>query len=105
MLAINPRTTIQEILLEPFFDVVELRHRNSGDHCRFTMVVFVDEYHIEVLQLKLNSLKMNQLNLVQGDDKRRLHTIVNNIKKNRPKYGHNMEDCLECSILEGSQPA
>lgn len=59
-------------ILEPFFDWVERVDGHSVDHGDFFVVVLVNDDDVEVLQVKLNSLEMNQLQLVQGHHERRL---------------------------------
>lgn len=59
-------------LLQPFFDGVKRGYRNGVDHRHFLAVVLVDDYHIKVLQVKLDPLKVNQLHLIQCHHKRGL---------------------------------
>ena len=39
-------------ILQPVFDVFELRHGNGVDHGDLAVVIFEDENHVEVLELK-----------------------------------------------------
>lgn len=57
-------------LLQPFLDGVKRGYRNGIYHRHFLAVVLVDNYHIKVLQVKLNPLKVNQLNFIQCHHKR-----------------------------------
>ncbi len=52
--------------------MVEHVHGNRGDHGRLPVVVLEDEDHVKVLQLKLDALKVDQLNVLQRDDEGRL---------------------------------
>ena len=53
--------------LEPLLDVVEHVHGDGGDHADLLGVILEDEHHVEVLQLKLDSLEVNQLDVLQGN--------------------------------------
>lgn len=54
--------------------MVQHIHRNRIDHRSFLVVVLEDKHHVEVLEVKLNSFKMNQLHIFQSDHKWRLKT-------------------------------
>lgn len=58
--------------LQPFFNVIDHVHRDSIDHRNFSVIIFKDEYHIEVLQVELNSFKVNELNVFKCDNEWRL---------------------------------
>jgi len=63
-------------ILEPFFYMVELVHGYSIDHGDLAMVIFEDKDHVKVLQMKLNTLKMNKLHFIQCYHQRRLHMHI-----------------------------
>lgn len=52
--------------------MVEHAHGYRGDHRDFLCVVLEDEDHVEVLQVELHALKVNQLNVTQGNNEGRL---------------------------------
>lgn len=60
------------VLLEPVLDVVQEIHGYGVDHGRLACVVLENEDHVEVLDVKLHALKVDQLDFLQGDDKRGL---------------------------------
>lgn len=62
------KTIINWYTLEPFLDVVEHVHRDSIDHGHLLRIVLEDEDHVEVLQVELNTLEVNQLDVLQRDD-------------------------------------
>lgn len=47
-------------------------HWNSVNHCYFPLIIFENEYHVEILQMKLYSLEVYKLDVFQCDDERRL---------------------------------
>jgi hypothetical protein len=47
-------------------------HWDCIDHGDFSIVIFKHEYHIKILQMKLDTFKVNQFNVFEGNDKRRL---------------------------------
>jgi hypothetical protein len=49
-------------------------HGNSIDHGHFAMVIFENKDHVKVLQMKLHTFKMYQLNVLKGGNKWRLLT-------------------------------
>ena len=51
--------------------MVEHGHGDGGDHGHLLVVVLEDEDHVEVLEAELNSLKVNELHVLQRADKRR----------------------------------
>lgn len=59
-------------LLEPLFDWIQRVDGHGVDHGDFLVVVFINDDHVEVLQVELDSLKMNQLHLVERHHERRL---------------------------------
>ena len=59
-------------LLEPVLDLVQEVHGDGVDHRHLAAVFLEDEHHVKVLDVELDSLKVEQLHLVQRDDKRRL---------------------------------
>lgn len=59
-------------ILEPLFHVIQHIHGDRVDHGYLSVIVFEYEYHIKVLQMKLNSFEMNEFDLFQCDDERRL---------------------------------
>jgi len=68
-------------ILEPLLDMVQLVHRNCIDHRHFAMVILEDEHHVKVLEVKLDSLKVNKLHLIQRNHQWRLHTVNTSITK------------------------
>ena len=52
--------------------MVQLLHGYSVHHGDLASVVLEDEHHVKVLEVELNSLEVNQLDLIQRDDERRL---------------------------------
>ena len=56
---------IEMSLLKPFLDVVKHVHWYGIHHGHFTMIVFENEDHIKILQMKLNTLEMNKLHVFQ----------------------------------------
>lgn len=40
-------------------------HWYGGDHVRLAVVIFEDEDHVKVFQLKLDTLKVHQLNVLE----------------------------------------
>ena len=46
-------------------------HGDGGDHGNLLAVVFEDEHHVKVLEAELDTLKVNQLNILQGGDEGR----------------------------------
>lgn len=61
-----------QCLLQPLFDGVQRVDGHGVDHRHFLVVVFINDDHVEVLQVKLDSLEMNQLHLVERHHERRL---------------------------------
>lgn len=61
-------------VLEPLLDGVERVDGHGVDHGDLLVVVLVDDDHVEVLQVELDSLKVNELHLVQRDHEGRLRT-------------------------------
>jgi hypothetical protein len=53
-------------------------YRNRRDHHDFLGIVFEDKAHIEVLQLKLDSLKVDQLDILKSNNHRRLKQVYDN---------------------------
>ncbi len=51
--------------------MVQHCHGHGGHHGDFLVVVLEDEDHVEVLEAELDSLKVNQLHVLQGADERR----------------------------------
>ena len=47
-------------------------HRNRIDHRDFSVIILKYKYHVEILQMKLYSLKVYELGIFESDDKRRL---------------------------------
>jgi hypothetical protein len=51
-----------------YFDMVQHSHWDGGDHHDLLFVILEYKYHVEVLQLKLDTLKVHQLDILQSDD-------------------------------------
>ena len=64
------------ILLEPLLDMIEHAHWDGGDHGDLLVVVLEDEDHVKVLQLELDSLKVDQLDVFKGHHKWRLERKI-----------------------------
>lgn len=69
MLQLERPTMGQCYWLEPLLDVVQLLHWNSIDHGHFTAVVFEDKDHVKVLQMKLHTFEVHQLQFIQSNQK------------------------------------
>ena len=46
-------------------------HGYGGDHSNLPVVVLEDKHHVKILQAELDSLKVDELDVLQGADKRR----------------------------------
>lgn len=64
--------------LEPFLDLFKLVHWDGIYHSCLLVIVFEHEYHIKVLELELHSFKVDKLNFIQSDYKRRLTNYIGN---------------------------
>ena len=51
--------------------MVKHRHGDGSDHGNLLAVVLEDEHHVKVLEAELYTLKVNQLNVLQGGNKGR----------------------------------
>ena len=56
-------------------------HWDGGDHHHFLRIILEDENHVEILQTELDTLKMDQLDILQSNSKWRLEKNKKN-KKN-----------------------
>lgn len=73
----------EENSLQPFLDMIQHVHRYGIDHSNFSVIILEYEYHIEILEVELYSLKVYEFDVFQGDDERRLNTNENKRYKMR----------------------
>ena len=59
--------------------MVKLVHWDSVDHRDLVMVVFEDKDHVEVLEVKLDTLKVNEFHFIQRYHQRRLHAHMHTL--------------------------
>ena len=52
-----------------YLNMIQHGHRYSCDHSNLPVVIFEDKHHVKILQAELDSLKVDQLYLLQGADK------------------------------------
>lgn len=76
----NVKTSLKINLLQPLFDMVQHFHFDSRHNGWFFRIIFKNENHIEIFQMKLNAFEMNQFHFFQRNDKRRLRDET--IRKN-----------------------
>lgn len=62
-----------ETLLEPLLDIVQHLHWDRSNHDRLAMIVLEYKNHVKVLQMKLDTFKVNALDIFKGDHKWRLN--------------------------------
>lgn len=65
----------KDSLLKPLLHVIQHVHGNGVDHGHFPMIIFEHEDHVEVFQMKLDTLEMYQFDILQRYDKWRLDSF------------------------------
>lgn len=58
--------------LEPIFHVIQQIHRNGIHHGNLLRVILENDDHVKILEMKLDTFKVNELDIVECNDERRL---------------------------------
>lgn len=60
-------------ILQPILHVIKHVHWNSVDHNSFLCVILENKDHVKVLEVELDTLKVDQFHIFQSDNEWRLN--------------------------------